>query len=249
MSDIKSKRKKDYCGIYKITNNINHKIYIGQSQHCLDRWSEHKYCAKDSNNYRTQEHLYRSIRYYGIQNFSFEVIEELPCNKELLTTREQYWINYYNTLDPQYGYNEVPAEDAKRGENSNWAILNQEQVNNIILLLQENKLMISEIASMYNVSGSCIEDINNGYNWFNSNISYPIRKNAKSVGHSLSMSQFTTDEIMNIRQRYINESLKDILKDYPQLTESGLKKILYGITYKFLPFYKKRTKEWIYPDN
>ena len=57
------------------------------------------------------------------------------------------------------------------------------------------------------------------------------------------MSQFTTDEIMNIRQRYINESLKDILKDYPQLTESGLKKILYGVTYKFLPFYKKRTKE------
>lgn len=37
MSGINSKRKTDYCGIYKITNKINNKIYIGQSQHCLDR--------------------------------------------------------------------------------------------------------------------------------------------------------------------------------------------------------------------
>lgn len=34
---IKSRRKKDYCGIYKIVNLLNGKIYIGQSQHCLDR--------------------------------------------------------------------------------------------------------------------------------------------------------------------------------------------------------------------
>lgn len=91
MSDeIKSKRKTDYCGIYKITNKVTNKIYIGQSQYCLDRWSEHKYCAKDNNNYRTKEHLYRSMRRYGINNFSFEIIEELPLDKNILTDREQY---------------------------------------------------------------------------------------------------------------------------------------------------------------
>ena len=39
------------------------------------------------------------------------------------------------------------------------------------------------------------------------------------------------------------EKSTQILKDYPQLTESGLKKILYGITYEFLPYYKKREKK------
>ena len=46
-----------------------------------------------------------------------------------------------------------------------------------------------------------------------------------------------------MRHRYVNESITDILKDYPQLTVSGLKKILYGQTYKFLPYYKKREKQ------
>lgn len=246
---IKSKRKQDYCGIYKITNLINGKIYIGQSQHCLDRWSEHKYCAKDANNYRTTEHLYRSMRHYGIDNFTFEIIEELPLDRKLLTIREQYWIDFYNTMDPIYGYNEVVALDAKRGENSNWSILTNIQVEEIIQLLRNNLLTIKDIANKYNVSSSCIEDINKGKNWTNPKYDYPIRKNTSSIGHSLSTSQFTPEEIMNIRNRYVNESLESILKDYPQLSISGLKKIVYGTTYKFLPYYKKREKRWIYPDN
>lgn len=246
---IKSRRKKDYCGIYKITNLLNGKIYIGQSQHCLDRWSEHKFCSKDNNNYRSQEHLYRSMRKYGIENFQMEVIEELPLDRELLTAREQYWIDYYNTMDPQFGYNEVPALDAKRGENSNWAVLTNQEVEEIIDLLLKSCLPMKEIAEQYHVSGSCIEDINKGKNRFNPSLSYPIRKNAASIGHAMTTSQFTADEIMLMRQRYVTESLKDILKDYPQLTESGLKKILYGTTYKFLPYYSKRKKQWIYPNN
>ena len=87
---------------------------------------------------------------------------------------------------------------------------------------------MNEIAEQYHVSGSCIEDINKGKNRFNPSLSYPLRKNASSIGHAMTTSQFTADEIMLMRQRYVNESLKDILKDYPQLTESGLKKILYG---------------------
>lgn len=102
---------------------------------------------------------------------------------------------------------------------------------------------MKEIAEQYHVSGSCIEDINKGKNRFNPSLSYPIRKNATNIGHAMTTSQFTADEIMLMRQRYVTESLKDILKDYPQLTESGLKKILYGTTYKFLPYYSKRKKQ------
>lgn len=81
-------------GIYKITNKINKKSYIGQSIHIEQRW---------------QEHLYQStkcslIKYalfkYGQENFTFEVIEE--CPQELLNEREQYWIKYYNTYEEGY---------------------------------------------------------------------------------------------------------------------------------------------------
>lgn len=102
---------------------------------------------------------------------------------------------------------------------------------------------MSEIAKRYNVSGSCIEDINKGKNRFNSQLQYPIRKDTMTIGHSMSTSQFTEEEIMKMRRRYVQESLKEILKDYPQLSESGLKKILYGTTYKFLPYYNKRKKQ------
>lgn len=249
MSGINSKRKTDYCGIYKITNKINNKIYIGQSQHCLDRWSQHKYCSKNPNDFRTYEHLYRSMRKYGIENFIFEIIEELPFDNQLLIQREQFWIDYYDTLNYQKGYNEVSAENAKRGENCNWAILTQEQVDIIYNLLTDLTLSIKDIADQFNVSSSCIEDINKGRSWVKENTQYPIRRNAKSIGHTWSTSNFTPEQIMTMRNRYVNETITQILKDFPQLTESGLKKILYGITYEFLPYYKKREKKWIYPDN
>ena len=53
------------CGIYKITNLVNEKVYIGQAQDIEKRWREHK-CSSKSNN----QILYRAIRKYGLENFS-----------------------------------------------------------------------------------------------------------------------------------------------------------------------------------
>lgn len=83
-------------GIYKITNLINNKIYIGQSIHIEKRWKEHKY-------YSSQEKtaIQAAFKKYGLSNFSFEVIEE--CSKEKLDEREIYWIKFYNSY--YNGYN------------------------------------------------------------------------------------------------------------------------------------------------
>lgn len=83
------------CGIYKIINLINNKQYIGQSIDIETRWQQHKTSNK---NYI----LYQAFKKYGLENFSFEIIEE--CSKEKLDEREQYWIKYCNTLTPN-GYN------------------------------------------------------------------------------------------------------------------------------------------------
>ena len=82
-------------GIYKITNKINNKSYIGQSIHIEQRWEEHLYQSSGCSL------LKYALHKYGKDNFSFEVIEE--CNQEELNEKEQYWIKYYDTF--YNGYN------------------------------------------------------------------------------------------------------------------------------------------------
>ena len=85
-------------GIYKITNNINGKIYIGQSRHIKSRWSDHKHCHKDTP-------LYNDMWEYGIENFSFDVLEE--CEIEELNEKEKYWVSFYDSHNN--GYNLTPG--------------------------------------------------------------------------------------------------------------------------------------------
>ena len=75
-------------GIYKITNLINKKCYIGQSVHIERRFREH--CNSNTNSY-----IHRAIQKYGKENFTFEVIEE--CSLNQLDEREKYWILFYNS--------------------------------------------------------------------------------------------------------------------------------------------------------
>lgn len=77
------------CGIYKIENLINGKVYIGKSKNIQERWGEHKrqsLCPDSqwNNNYRgCQTPIHKAIRKYGVNNFSFEIIECLPLDGDL----------------------------------------------------------------------------------------------------------------------------------------------------------------------
>lgn len=85
-------------GIYSITNNINGKMYIGQSIHILSRWKQHIYIAL--NNLEEKTKLYNAIRKYGINNFTFTIIKE--CLIKQLDELEKYYISYYNTYENGY---------------------------------------------------------------------------------------------------------------------------------------------------
>ena len=91
--------------IYKITNLVNGKIYIGKTINLDSRLYKHKYLAKKGNS----RHLYSAMRKYGIENFSYEVVEE--CDASLLNDRERYWINAYNSTDRNIGYNKTNGGD------------------------------------------------------------------------------------------------------------------------------------------
>lgn len=81
-------------GIYKITNKLNNKIYIGQSIDITRRWWEHKH------DNRSNSLIHLAITKYGEENFTFEVIEE--CSQDQLNEREQYWIEFYNSFEDGY---------------------------------------------------------------------------------------------------------------------------------------------------
>jgi hypothetical protein len=106
------------CGVYKVTNKVNDKIYIGQSIDIERRWNQHKY-GKGSLLLRN------AIRKYGLENFSFEIIEkfEIESKDELiniLLEAEQKWLNFYKSYNNESGYNlnrlSKPNHTKKRDE-------------------------------------------------------------------------------------------------------------------------------------
>lgn len=83
-------------GIYKIQNNINQKIYIGQSKNVEMRWKQHIYSAETGSQYP----IHRALRKYGLENFSFSVLEE--CEASELNDKEIDWISKLNSYEEGY---------------------------------------------------------------------------------------------------------------------------------------------------
>jgi len=80
--------------IYKITNLVNGKIYVGQTSKDLDvRWKYHK--AKHSNP-KVNILLYLSMRKYGISNFKIEEIERVNINN--VCDKEIFYIEFYSSF-------------------------------------------------------------------------------------------------------------------------------------------------------
>lgn len=153
-------------GIYKVTNLINQKVYIGQSTKIEYRWGQHHrkpFCISSSQ-YNT--YFYRAIRKYGIENFSFEVLEE--CDLKSLNELERKWILYYRSNENEFGYNST------LGGNVNYP-LTFPQVTEIKLLLQTTKLSQQEIGEKYNISQRMVSAINIGESWIEANVQYPLR--------------------------------------------------------------------------
>lgn len=113
--------------IYKITNQINGKAYIGKTLKTIaERWKEH---LKDSQN-TSKEHrpLYAAMKKYGIDNFSIEEVE--CCSDCELSDREKYWIEYFGTF--KYGYNATVGGDGRPYLDYDVLVETYNQVHNLV---------------------------------------------------------------------------------------------------------------------
>lgn len=96
-------------GIYCFKNLINEKVYIGKAVDIEKRYKQH---LRNIDNDEHQESIYLALRKYGLENFSFEVLEE--CDAEKLSALEVYYIDKYDAYCSG-GYNETKGGEGSVG--------------------------------------------------------------------------------------------------------------------------------------
>ena len=162
--------------IYKITNLINGKIYVGQSKDPTRRWKEHKWDAFNPN-CKENSAIHRAFLKYGIDNFQFTIIGWFEDYNE----KERQYIKEFNSLYPN-GYNLTEGGEEpphSYGENHHNSKYSQQLIDNIIDDLLSKKYTQKQIEDKYNVSQQLVTSINRGITHRRKNIEYPIIKTSK----------------------------------------------------------------------
>ena len=133
--------------IYKITNTINGKSYIGQTiQNVKERFYQH--CATKCSQAVLNMVIHKAITKYGKSNFTIEVIEEVESAN--LNDRERYWIRYYNSYNNGYNSTEGGQDGIKLFKNLD--------TESIVREYKSGK-SLREIGRLFNVDKQTIKDL------------------------------------------------------------------------------------------
>lgn len=234
-------------GIYKITNKLNGKIYVGQSNDVHRRMKEHCYPGRHLYSTSPIDH---AIHKYGEENFTFEVLEE--CTLDKLNELETFWILELNSMVEGYNCNQG-GDQASVGSNNGRTKLTEEDVE-IIRTAYNNHERCKQIYEMFKdrISYPAFQQIWQGKTWKHVMPEVLTEENKKyysseaTNGSKSPGASLADEEVMIIRQRYVDESAKQIYEDYKdRLSYQTLQQILWGRYYKDLPIYSKKKKQWI----
>lgn len=185
--------------IYKITNRVNNKIYVGQTRFTLEhRWKQHIYESKRD----LSKPLYRAFKKYGIENFFIESIESVPFDK--LNEREIFWIAELDTFSK--GYN---ATRGGQGE---------------LKIYQDS--LYSEIKDLYLCGFSCIKigELFNLSDRTIRNLLLSMNVKIKTKRHNkFKLNAFETQELINAYKE--GATLTNLGKKY-HVSKDTIKKYL-----------------------
>lgn len=109
-SDLVNRIVKGKSGIYKITCLLDEKVYVGQAVDLAERFKQHVKCGIGIDAPRNK--LYLAMEQFGVENFTFEVIEYCPATQ--LNEREKYWIDFYKSN--AYGFNMTAGNSTEKKE-------------------------------------------------------------------------------------------------------------------------------------
>ena len=197
--------------IYKVTNQINGKMYIGKTEYLnpIKRWKEH--CKDYKRRKMEKRPLYNAMNKYGLQNFVFEPIEQVE-NGDELCEREMYYIDKFRTyvgFKDCNGYNGTLGGDGKAYLN-----LNEEEVIRVHI---EHNYIAGQTAKIFGCDADTIQKILNKYDikWLSRNEVAEF-KFLQQYGGLVQMN-LSKDKILQIYNLP-----KFVYKKYPDYKESGL---------------------------
>lgn len=214
-------------GIYKFTNKLNNLSYIGQSIHLERRFNEHLQVAL----HRPKSIFHRALHKYGIQNFSYEVLE--ICLEEELDEKEIYYIQKYNTITPN-GYNLQLGGVSGRTTPEDWVV----QIQDMLQDTNNTQTLIS-IAEEYGVNRRTIYRINQGEVWYDENRTYPLRPKPEyhhgawycvDCGVQISKGSTRCTKCASKQQQTVERPIKEVLAQ--EIVEFGFSAVgrKYGVS-------------------
>lgn len=180
--------------VYKITNTVNNKIYIGITSRTVEeRFYEHKYRITE----RIHLHLYASMQKYGADKFTVSILESSNTLEELFK-QERFWISKLNSNNPSFGYNNTNGgEGFEKIETDD---------NQILKLYKENRSYI-KTADILNYSPSTVrrrlqamgEKLDRGYSDYSEEVIklYQTPYTISDICKILNISNKTVMKILN----------------------------------------------------
>ena len=209
-----------YGNIYKITNQINNKVYIGKTLKSIEeRFLEH--IRDSSRSCEEKRPLYNAFKKYGINNFTISLIEKVELDQ--LSSREQYWIKKYNSYSN--GYNATIGGDGK-------------QLYDYSLIVEQYLLnkSVEELSQEFNC---CKETIYSALHLANIDLSHNIAKNCgkklSAYKKSILIKSFATrmEAVSWLQENnYTSSTNRDNINAAIGRAANGLRKTAYGFVWK-----------------
>lgn len=230
--------------IYKITNLINNKLYIGKTHlsNIHQRFQQHISDAKKF--HREHRPLYDAINKYGAENFKIELIETVGSDK-IACERENYWIIYFRTyvgFADCNGYNATLGGDGKQ-------YVDREKIKETLLKFPDKTS--EQIAEICNCCSDTVREIAKENNIHIKTSQEKLREKLKkeilqidiATGNAINTFESIQDACVYLKNTYDIKSEYNSMRALISQTARGIKKQAFGYHWEYRDKENNQEKE------